>query len=60
MIFSVIIELHLGLNISFVRKIAEYRQDEMFQRELNEYLSLIQYDEFKIYEELVSKCGFKN
>ena len=40
-----------------IRQIAEYSCDENFKKDLDEYLSLIQYDEKQVYEELVSKCN---
>ena len=43
--------------IPLVRQIAEYSCDENFKKDLDEYLSLIQYDEKQVYEELVSKCN---
>lgn len=48
----------LCVSIPLVRGIAEYSTDERFKRELNEYLTLIQYDEKQVYDELVSKCNF--
>lgn len=44
--------------IPLIKEIAEYSNDERFKKELNEYLSLILYDENQVYEELVSKCDF--
>ena len=43
--------------IPLIRQIAEYSCDENFKKDLDEYLSLIQYDEKQVYEELVSKCN---
>lgn len=42
--------------IPTVRGIAEYSSDDNFKRELDEYLTLIQYDEKQIYNELISSC----
>ena len=43
--------------IPLIRQIAEYSCDENFKKDLDEYLSLIQYDEKQVYAELVSKCN---
>ena len=53
--------MDLCVNIPLVRGIAEYSNDENFKRELNEYLTLIQYDEKEVYDELFSSCldGFR-
>lgn len=48
----------LCVTIPLVRGIAEYSSDENFKKELEEYLTIIEYDEKQIYEELVSKCNF--
>ena len=49
----------LCVSIPLVIGMAKYSFDERFQKELDEYLALIQYDEEQVYEELVSKCGIK-
>lgn len=46
----------LCVSIPLVRGIAEF--NEQFKKELEEYLTLIQYDEKQVYDELVSKCDF--
>ena len=48
----------LCVSIPLVKGIAEYSRNERFKKELDEYLSLIQYDEKQVYEEIVSKFDF--
>ena len=48
----------LCVSIPLVRGIAEHSSDENFKKELDAYLTSIQYDEKQVYEELVSKCDF--
>ena len=48
----------LCVSIPLVHGIAEHSTDENFKKELDAYLTSIQYDEKQVYEELVSKCDF--
>lgn len=48
----------LCVSIPLVLGIAEMSNDENFKRELDEYLTSIQYDEKQVCEELASKCRF--
>ena len=48
----------LCVSIPLVRGIAEHSSDENLKKELDAYLTSIQYDEKQVYEELVSKCDF--
>lgn len=48
--------LELCTTIPLVQGIADLFSDKSFKKELDEYLSLIEYDEEAIYRELVSEC----
>ena len=48
----------LCVSIPLVRGIAEHSSDENLKKELDEYLTSIEYDEKQVYEELVLKCNF--
>ena len=48
----------LAVSIPLVRGIAEYSSDKNFKKELEEYLSLIEYDEKQVNDEIVSQYNF--
>ena len=48
----------LIVSIPLIYRIAKYSDDKDFRKEVDDYLTLIQYDERQISKELVSKCDF--